>query len=200
MSSHQHLPATNSMSLAEARESGLLDLWHCRRANKNNVKGFKNRHRHHSAVGHETLSDSAKPKILQGQVVTLILPWSPSINHYWERSHDGGMHIGKAGKRYIARIAELVMANRLAGLIGDAAVSVALVLSPPDTKLIYDADNYHKALFDSLTKAGVWVDDSQIKQIFTVLGDPVKHGSIEMAVRLHASRSYSAAQLLELIA
>ncbi|WP_275272978.1 RusA family crossover junction endodeoxyribonuclease [Pantoea ananatis] len=45
-------------------------------------------------------------------------------------------------------------------------VEVTLLLYPLD-KRNRDLDNYQKALFDSLTHAGVWVDDRQIKR-FTV--------------------------------
>ena len=43
----------------------------------------------------------------------------------------------------------------------------ATVLLYPPQKRNRDLDNYQKALFDSLTHAGVWVDDRQIKR-FTV--------------------------------
>jgi len=197
MSSQQQLPATNSMSLQEARQSGLLDLWRCRRAGKNQVKGFKARHKRTSAVGGQHhVSGSADPKLPAGVVRSLDLPWGPSVNHYWERSHDGGMHIGKAGKRYIARIADLVMVNRWAGLIGDALCEVALVLYPPDTRHAYDADNYCKAILDSLTKSGVWIDDDQVKRLHIVMGEPIKNGAVEIAVRLHVPVVVCAADLL----
>jgi crossover junction endodeoxyribonuclease RusA len=196
MSTHQNLPATNSMSLAEARELGLLDQWRCRRAQNNNIKGFKNRHKRTSPTHGHHLADSAKPRLAQGEIRSLNIPWAPSVNGYWERSQDGGMHIGRAGKRYIKRIADLVLVNRWGGLIGDALCEVALVLYPPDKNVPYDADNYNKAILDSLTKSGVWVDDDQVKRLHIVMGAPVKSGAVEIAVRLHVPVVLCAADLL----
>ncbi|MCV5079210.1 RusA family crossover junction endodeoxyribonuclease, partial [Escherichia coli] len=45
-----------------------------------------------------------------------------------------------------------------------APASVEIVLFPPDNR-IRDLDNYNKALFDALTHAGVWEDDSQVKRM-----------------------------------
>ena len=39
-------------------------------------------------------------------------------------------------------------------------------------------DNHIKALLDALTKAGVWMDDSQIKEAHLYWGEKVKHGSV----------------------
>ena len=39
-------------------------------------------------------------------------------------------------------------------------------------------DNYFKALFDSLTTAGVWVDDTQIKRIESEWFESVINGKV----------------------
>ena len=196
MSGRQNLPATNHMSLQEARDAGYLDSWHCRRATQNSIKGFKKRHKRTSPAHGHQLADSAKPRLTLGEIRSLNIPWAPSVNGYWERSLDGGMHIGRAGKRYIAKIADLVLANRWTGLIGDALCEVALVLYPPDNNVPYDADNYNKAILDSLTKSGVWIDDEQVKRIHVFMGQPVKSGAVEIAVRLHVPVLVCAADLL----
>ncbi len=52
---------------------------------------------------------------------------------------------------------------------------MTLVLCPPDNRS-RDLDNYLKAIFDSLTHAGVWEDDSQVKKMAVEWGGTVKPG------------------------
>lgn len=194
MSGKQKLPATGSISLAEARESGLLDLWHPKRT-RNNTQPRRTPH-----PKRLTNNTPAQPKLAEGEVLMLHLPWPPSINHLYEPSAGGGKHIGKTGKAYIRRVAELVMVNRLVGTVGSALIDVVMVLHEPANGHVHDSDNYRKCLFDSLTKAGFWSDDQQIKLDLTVMGEPVKNGSVELAIRLHKPQAaFDAAKLMEMI-
>lgn len=43
-------------------------------------------------------------------------------------------------------------------------------------------DNFFKALFDSLTVAGVWLDDSKIKRIDSVWFDDIKSDKVNMKI------------------
>ncbi|MGP1938918.1 RusA family crossover junction endodeoxyribonuclease, partial [Citrobacter freundii] len=45
-----------------------------------------------------------------------------------------------------------------------------------------DIDNYNKALFDALTHAGVWEDDSQIKRMLVEWGPVVPKGRVEITI------------------
>lgn len=60
-------------------------------------------------------------------------------------------------------------------------VSVSVVLFPP-SKVRRDLDNYFKALFDALTKVGVWDDDSQIKELSAKWGPVVKGGRVALVI------------------
>ena len=200
MGSRQKCPASNHMSLAEARESGLLALWQPRRTSQNKVKSFKRKHKPASPLtGHE-LQGSELPKIKDGEVRSLSVPFPPSVNTYWAQIPNGGKCIGKAGYAFIAAVADLVLVNHWVGLIGNALCDLALVLVPPDVNVPHDCDNFCKATLDALTRAGVWVDDVQVKSIRVVMLQPEvgSQGRAEIAVRLHGGHVVTtAAQLLE---
>ena len=103
----------------------------------------------------------------------MILPFPPSLNHYW-RKDRGGMHISEDGKKYIARVQQLALLNGR----GDTEYSLKVHRQPepkqrlkvravffcPDN-MKRDLDNLFKVIFDCLTKAKVWADDSQVFEL-----------------------------------
>ena len=48
----------------------------------------------------------------------------------------------------------------------------------PKTNARYDIDNFLKALFDALTEARVWKDDSLVHSMYVEKGEPVKGGKV----------------------
>ncbi|AUX93667.1 hypothetical protein C2E15_11645 [Mixta gaviniae] len=91
----------------------------------------------------------------------LILPFPPSVNGYW-RATNKGMKISASGRCFRANAIAAVyeqLSCRPKPLT--CPLDVSIVLYPPDRRK-RDLDNFQKALFDSLTYAGVWKDDSQI--------------------------------------
>lgn len=62
-----------------------------------------------------------------------------------------------------------------------ADLEVRVVLFPP-TRARRDLDNFQKALFDSLTHAGVWADDSQVKRMMVEWGPVTKEGKAEVRI------------------
>jgi crossover junction endodeoxyribonuclease RusA len=54
-----------------------------------------------------------------------------------------------------------------------------IILYPPDARR--DIDNYNKALFDALTHAGIWEDDSQVKRML-VEWHGVPGGKVEITI------------------
>jgi len=58
---------------------------------------------------------------------------------------------------------------------------VEIILFPPDARR-RDIDNYNKALFDALTHAGVWEDDSQVKRMLVEWGPVTKKGRVEITI------------------
>lgn len=87
------------------------------------------------------------------------LPYPPSINSYYA-TVQGRRVLSKKGRDYKAAVKSIVgMVKPLTGLL-----SVSIALTPPDNR-IRDVDGPIKSLLDSLTFAGVWQDDSQVKKL-----------------------------------
>lgn len=116
----------------------------------------------------------------------LILPFPPSVNGYWRAPNKGasiGKHlVSERGRKYQAETYAMVIEQlRRKPKAITENVSVSVVLFPP-TKACRDLDNYFKALFDALTKANVWADDSQIKKLNAEWGPVVKGGRVELVI------------------
>lgn len=105
-------------------------------------------------------------------MITLELPFPPSLNHY---KRIGRTIVTKAGKSYQQRynspetkayyyeVWQRVMKLRREGFksFGSAMISVYLGVYPKN-KRKFDLDNLCKVLLDSLQKSGLFDDDSQI--------------------------------------
>lgn len=88
-----------------------------------------------------------------------ILPFPPSVNHYWRRVGSRTL-ISRAGRDYQTRVAEIVAATGRANL-PDGWHAVTVRLRPPDRRQ-RDLDNHAgKALLDAVYRA-LGVDDSAI--------------------------------------
>lgn len=73
------------------------------------------------------------------------------------------MKISENGRKYREVVADNVLIQRAAkGYSGRLGVFIEAY--PPD-KRARDLDNILKSLLDSLTKSGVWADDSQIDDL-----------------------------------
>lgn len=96
--------------------------------------------------------------------IQLILPWPPSVNHYWGQA---GKHrfIGKKGKEFRMAVSEAAAEAQVAPLEGRLAVHVALF--PPDRRK-RDIDNILKSLLDACEHAGCYESDSQIDELHIV--------------------------------
>lgn len=53
-------------------------------------------------------------------------------------------------------------------------------VQPPLKKRSYDIDNYCKVVFDALQHAGIYKNDSQIKELTIKIVDPVIGGSLKI--------------------
>lgn len=106
----------------------------------------------------------------------LVLPWPPSINHYWR--HARGRHyISNEGEAYRSGVKRRFQGDRF----GEARVSVEIIAHPPDRRR-RDLDNVLKALLDSLAHAGVYADDSQIDRLSVRRSEMVPGGMVVVCV------------------
>lgn len=111
----------------------------------------------------------------------LILPFPPSVNGYW-RSTSRGTLISERGRKYrinaIAAVYEQLR-RRPQAITHDIDIHVILY---PSNRAKRDLDNFLKALFDAVTHAGVWADDSLIKRMTVEWGSVTCHGKAELTI------------------
>ena len=98
----------------------------------------------------------------------LVLPFPPSVNTYWRAPNKGplkGRHlISEKGRAYqSAECAAIIEQLRCLPKPSSSPAAVEILLFPPDARR-RDIDNYNKALFDALTHAGIWEDDSRCRE------------------------------------
>lgn len=89
----------------------------------------------------------------------IVLPWPPSINHYWRHTRNGH-YISQEGKAYRELVC-LACAQQDIRFGPHERLMVSIEAYPPDRRR-RDLDNVLKSLLDSLQCAGVYDDDSQI--------------------------------------
>lgn len=94
------------------------------------------------------------------------LPFPPSTNTYW-RNVRGKVLISAKGRAYKNEVYARVLEQHgiFKPLTGPLKATVELHL--PD-KRKRDIDNYFKALFDALAHASVFLDDSQIMELYAI--------------------------------
>lgn len=108
----------------------------------------------------ELRSDDTGAGANQGREGAIVLPWPPSVNHYWRRSKNGMMHVSAEGVAFREAVGWNALQQKAPRqLTGDLIVDIEAFM--PDRRR-RDLDNILKALLDALTHAGVWIDDSQI--------------------------------------
>jgi len=105
------------------------------------------------------------------------LPFPPSVNVAW-RTYRNVTTLSKDGKAFREAVAHVL---RGCTSLGSARLRVVVTLYPPD-KRRRDIGNFDKALFDALTCAGVWDDDSQIDDQRFLRGEVGKPGFVIVEV------------------
>ncbi len=89
--------------------------------------------------------------------LTLTLPYPPTVNHYWKVTRQGRVYRTKQGDLYREAVALIAQPAEPSQCISKPVRLWAQVWMPDNRRR--DIDNLSKSLLDSLTFAGVWVDD-----------------------------------------
>jgi crossover junction endodeoxyribonuclease RusA len=96
---------------------------------------------------------------------TLVLPYPPSVNHYWR--HVGPrVLLSRQGRVYRDAVTLAVYQQGAPRLTG--RLSLTLLVRCPDRRA-RDLDNMLKATLDALAYAGVYASDSQIDRLHVEL-------------------------------
>lgn len=111
-------------------------------------------------------------------MITLTLPLSPSINHYFAR-HGSRTYLPQKVRDYRKQVAEIVAAEGVETLTGRLSVFVAV---HPASKRRCDLDNRLKGLQDALQCAGVFEDDEQIDSLHVVRKGIERGGKIVVVI------------------
>ena len=117
--------------------------------------------------------------------ISLTLPWCPSVNHTWRLACRRAILDPKVEtfrRKVIGKVNFLRAKRCIPSKPLDCDCMVLLEYLPPDRRR-RDIDNGCKAVFDSLTHAGVWRDDSQVKLMLSYFGERVKGGAVNVLIQ-----------------
>ena len=116
--------------------------------------------------------------------IELTLPWSPSVNHYW-RNVGGKVLVSAEGRKYQRKVSDLVSVERYMRRVPlkpyTGRLAVRIEAAPPDRRR-RDIDNLNKCVLDSITKAGIWLDDSQVDELTILRLPPEKDGRLRVVI------------------
>jgi len=109
----------------------------------------------------------------------LYLSWPPTVNNYYTHTRNG-VFISKKGRLYKNAVESEIREQAPSVHITDR-IAITVYMFPPDRRK-RDLDNYMKALQDSISKAGLWEDDSLIDQVYMYRGEVIKGGQIVVKI------------------
>lgn len=108
---------------------------------------------------------------------SLILPLSPTINHYYKRNSNGGVRISDAGLAFRKEVWVAVKQSKMPKLKGRVCLVVRVF---PRNRRMQDISNRVKALEDALQAAGAFLNDEQIDDLQVTRGAVVPGGRLEV--------------------
>jgi crossover junction endodeoxyribonuclease RusA len=117
--------------------------------------------------------------------ISIKLPWPPSVNNYWKpskHSHGNKTRRGlvrtKEADAYKLAVLQTCMLGKIMNKRLSGPLTVHIEAYVPDRRK-RDIDNIRKAIYDALTDANVWDDDSQImRDSAEKIYPPVKGGFV----------------------
>jgi len=119
-------------------------------------------------------------------MITLKLPYPPSVNNYWLASGHR-RYISKRGKEFKDHVAWYCKEHKVSSF-GGVDVEVHIVIHPR-SKILMDIDNCAKAILDSVEGAGIVFDDKQVVRLVIERGILVKGGGCTVTIKKHSTSS-----------
>jgi len=98
----------------------------------------------------------------------ITIPFPPSVNHYYRNGRNGSKFVAEKGKEHRSKVWAICRKE-----VKDPTrkkLAVTFICHKPDNRK-RDLDNLLKCLQDSLTKGGMWHDDSQIVDLRILWSD-----------------------------
>ena len=111
-------------------------------------------------------------------MITLELPYPPSINHYYSY-YRGRPVLSRDARTYRHQVRAVARALKIEPILEPLAVRIDI--HPPD-KRRRDADNLQKPVLDALQHAGVFWDDSQVVWLLTVKHESQSQGCVQVTL------------------
>ena len=111
--------------------------------------------------------------------IFLNFPLPPTINSYYQ-FHGHRRFVGEAGKKFKAQVAQIVSQQPIR--FGAEKLSMMVTINFRD-KRKQDLSNRIKTLEDAMVQAGLFDDDSQIKEIHIYEGEIVKGGRVTVRIK-----------------
>ena len=104
----------------------------------------------------------------EGRRLELLLPWPPSVNHYW-RASGNRRYISPQGMTFRRHVFDAMPVNweEMKGRL-----QIKVQAYPPDYRK-RDLDNILKALLDSLEHAGAYLNDNQLDKLVVIRRDVI---------------------------
>ena len=110
----------------------------------------------------------------------IVLPWPPSINHYWRRVGSRTL-ISREGRTFRKNVCALLGGGGPRKPPAGGRIALCMDAFPPDRRR-RDLDNIAKSVLDALEHAGVYKDDSQVDLLVTRRRGPVKGGRLDIRI------------------
>ena len=106
--------------------------------------------------------------------VELVLPYPPSVNHYWRRVGPRTL-LSREGRAFRRNVCALLAGGWPRQPPMGGRIALCMDAFPPDRRR-RDLDNLAKSTLDALEHAGVYEDDGQIDLLIVRRQQPVKRG------------------------
>lgn len=114
------------------------------------------------------------------QHILLVLPWPPSVNHYWVSSGKRRF-VSARGREYRDSVRSIVSDEEI-GCVLLCELSITIDAFPPDRRR-RDIDNILKSPLDALQHGGVYADDYQITKLLIRRCEIVPGGMLSVTIK-----------------